>query len=845
MGARPILKELKSKRRRGRGRWGVSPMAGILSVFSAGTGLAEDLETSAVETSAVEAVVQPASQEPSPTATTKEPPPKGDGLSRVDIVRLNLKGPAGGVVIDGKLDEPIWQQGTRITDFKLFEPVEVGTPPGKTEVRVFYTDEGLYLGFHCQADNPAAVRAHLAPREDINNDDQVGIYLDTFDDDRQAYVFYLNVLGIQQDARLSDSLGWNQSWDTVLDSKGRRTADGYVVEVMIPFRSLRFPNVETQHWGLILTRKFAAQGSKAAFPSLTHQKSSIIAQAAHLDGIQGIRSSRNLEIGPELSAGLQYLEPVPADPDGSAGSPGLLAVGLPEAGVNARYGLSSNVTLDFTLNPDFSQVESDPSQLDLNHRYALFYDERRPFFLEGAENFPSGALSFYSRSVVDPLFGLKVTGKEKGITVGMLTALDQAPFPSLVDVDEVGETPGFRAEDLFTTEGVLRPALVTVARIGKDLGNESVAGISFSDKEVLDPGSSKPTGYNRLVATDFTWKATPQLQIHGQSQWSHTGLRGETPLKGGAWFLTLNWNNRLTSFYYGTGLETPEFRSETAFLTRPGRQFQELYFARKFEPPVSWLSYTKPQLYFNYSLDVRDQSQEEWSVSPGAYTRFAGQRYLEVTVPFSQEVYAGESHRLAYFQANLLSQYFDAVQWQVYWNEGQTLNYGTGEEAYGFSPKLSVTVRPTPWLVATGTYARGLLLEDGMPAAAYLIHQLSGSSNPSSVVDQHLGRLNLNVNFSSQLSLRMIGDLNRSEYAVSSSDPVSGATSLVLNRSNRLYGQMLFAYVLHPGTAAYLGVTHTRSYAEQSVDGEWQPSVVQVNPPSWLVFLKLAYLWRV
>lgn len=183
------------------------------------------------------------------------------------------------LVIDGILDEQAWEEADPVDVFVRYTPTAGGAPPGRTEVRFLQDERYLYVGVRVTGAD-YRVRARISAREDINSDDQIGIYLDTFHDGRSGYVFYLNPLGIQQDARLNNE-GWNGSWDTAFRSRGRLTDDGYTLEIAWPWRSLKYPSGgEAQDWGLIVTRKIPSEGAKYAFPELERNHPRLFSQEA-------------------------------------------------------------------------------------------------------------------------------------------------------------------------------------------------------------------------------------------------------------------------------------------------------------------------------------------------------------------------------------------------------------------------------------------------------------------------------------------------------------------------------------------------------------------------------------
>jgi len=455
-----------------------------------------------------------------------------------------------GIRVDAVLDEPAWAGDVLVIDqFWLHEPVDEGESPLPTEVRVFHDAEALYFGFRCTGEAGKRIRGHMGQREDINLDDQVGIYLDTFDDDRRAFVFYVNALGVQQDIRVGEDTGWNFEWDARYRSAGR----DYVIEVAIPFESLRFPRGEEQRFGLILTRKLEGRGEKVIFPDVPRGQG-MLSHAATLEGIRDVDPGPPLEIIPSVTFG----HGVSRDDDGGMVPDQELGLDSFHSGLTLRWGMTSNLSLGLAVNPDFSQVESDPGRLDVNTRYALYLNEKRPFFLEGIDVFRTPMSMLYTRSIVSPIEGLNINGVEKGWTVGLLHAVDGQPSASVV-----GEatTPGFMDDDVED-----RRALNNVLRIKRDVGKRGAVGLFLADKE-LGTGPT-PDAYNRVGGVDAFLPLGNIVTIEGQGLYSMTGQRGGDRLHGGAYDVNLSLDDGKGDAWLGHGNIGRGFRAETAFRTR-------------------------------------------------------------------------------------------------------------------------------------------------------------------------------------------------------------------------------------------------------------------------------------
>jgi len=427
------------------------------------------------------------------------------------------------IVIDGHLDDAAWSQATPITQLVKFAPTEGGEPPGPTEVRFVYDDEALYIGVHMEHGRP--VRYRWAPREDLNQDDQIGIFLDTFREEFAGYVFYFNPIGVQQDLRVN-SERWNFYWDAVLESKGTVDGTGWTLEVAIPFASLKYPaGTGPQEWGLFVQRIDIDDMSTYSFPETERGAAALFAGAEPLRLEPPPRGS-GLEIVPSITAIQQSSREAPGEPMTWTGFDKPLEAFRPS--LDLRFGITPNIGFTGTVNPDFSQVENDETPIELNQRFAFYFEERRPFFLDGADLFEDRAGLLYSRSIVEPVGGIKVGGKEGPISIGILHAIDRSPAPS---VNENG-SPGFSPEEV---EGAWTAN--TVARVVTEAFGSGSVGVSFADKRILrtHPEQDDTAGFNDAVVIDMYAPLPRRWIAAGSVVGSLTG-DGREPMIGGAGF---------------------------------------------------------------------------------------------------------------------------------------------------------------------------------------------------------------------------------------------------------------------------------------------------------------------
>jgi hypothetical protein len=374
------------------------------------------------------------------------------------------------VRIDGRLDEPVWAQATRLTGFWQYQPVDGRPAEEQTEVLVWYAPDAIHFGIIANDRSPGAIRATVADRDNIGNDDHVVLDIDTFHDRRRAFFFGVNPLGVQSDGVRSEGTGQASSLipgnvdenpDFTWQSKGQITDRGYQVEIRIPFKSIRYPGSGPQTWGFNVQRVTKRTGYVDAWTDLRRANASVLAQEGGLGGLHDLQGGIAVEAQPFVTATANGYRDSDTDH--------YVREDLdPDAGLNFRLGFTS-YALDATINPDFSQVESDAGQVTVNERFALFFPEKRPFFLEGIELFGSPQTLVYTRRIVNPKAGAKFTGKFGQLGVAHLTA-----------IDETG------ADD----------AVFNITRLRRDFGQNSIAGVTFTNRDLT--GS-----HNRVLAGDF------------------------------------------------------------------------------------------------------------------------------------------------------------------------------------------------------------------------------------------------------------------------------------------------------------------------------------------------------
>jgi hypothetical protein len=690
--------------------------------------------------------------------------------------------------IDGVLENPFWEEGTVIEDFTQFEPVEGGTPSEKTRAYIAYDKDNLYLAFRCHDSNPDAIRACLTPRDKPEQDDGITVYLDTFNDKKRAFVFEVNPCGIQVDGIFTESTGrrrgggrvgferFDRNWDTYFLADARIDEEGYTIEMAIPFKSLRFPNAETQSWGIKIMRSIRRRNEEIYWPPHTRDVNGFLVQSGTLEFHGAIAKGKNIEIMP-VATGLQQ--------SGQRFDP--------QAGLNLKWGVTSDMTFDSTLNPDFSQIEADMPQNDVNQRYALYYPEKRPFFLEGKDYFDTPFELLYSRTIVDPQWGLKLTGKTKGFTIGVLSVMDlNSPEISLVEPEEDDDTDGGLEEISYRS-------LVNVFRLKKDLFSESSIGIIATDKELGTSGGNLTDTFNRVAGVDGHFKFLRYNRFSFQFIGSVTKTAEEKTGLVPAY--TLNFSHMSRHFQLTADYSSvpPDFEASLGYFRRKDIHYLRTRASYAFLPQNDLVVSIRPSVEYRRNYDFAGVlTDDEYSVSCfltgwrqtylwGSFTSGL-ERYNDVDF-YQKDLTVGlGSEPLSWLSGNARYRFGDGI----YYDDNPYLGYKSGLE-------MEVIFKPFPNLGLLYSFANDAFFKERGGEKVYDIN----------IISQRI-----NYQISRPLSVRLITDYN--DYY------------------KELYVSLLLGYQHNSGTVFYLGVDDNRARDENGV----------FQGTGRYYFVKFSYWWR-
>lgn len=477
---------------------------------------------------------------------------------------VNLPEIAGSINIDGSLDDPGWKDAAVVKTFYEISRTDNGAPPVKTTGMLAYDDRYLYVALQCDDPDPAQIRAPFVERDGVSQDqDFAGVFLDARGDQRSALELFVNPRGIQSDGVKTEATG-NEDFspDLFWDAASKITDKGWQVEMRIPFSSLRYAGDGSGDWGIILYRNYP-RDYRYQITSVRVPRGSncLLCHEARVTGISGLPTGSHLVFAPYLTAKQA------AVPENGLGTPLRKTAGEVDGGADFKWIPNADNAVDLTLNPDFSQVESDTAQITANQRFALFYPEKRPFFMEGVDLFQMPFTAVYTRTITDPRWGMRATGRAAGTDYTVLTAADQGGGSIIIPGSESSE---FAPQDFASTDSILR--------IRRGLG-ESYVGFLLTDRE--NQGGS----YNRVAGADLFWSLGSQDRITGQLLVSQSRTPDRPDLssqwtgdKLSAAALSLEWQHDTKTWWWRSLYEDVgnDFRADLGFMPQVGyRRFRQ------------------------------------------------------------------------------------------------------------------------------------------------------------------------------------------------------------------------------------------------------------------------------
>ncbi|MFL6335623.1 MAG: DUF5916 domain-containing protein [Pyrinomonadaceae bacterium] len=797
---------------------------------------------------------------PAPKGVPALPPEKS---APVRAVRFD-KAP----VIDGKLDDDIWKTAAVLRDFYQINPGDNIAPSKPTETLIGFDSKFLYIAFHCY-DEPDKVRATVPKRDDVmNNDDSVRILLDTFNDQRKAYVLAFNPLGVQQDGIRTEGTGADFSVDIVMESKGSITSDGYVVEVAVPFKSLRYEAGKEKLWGVQVFRIIQRlNGEQDSWMPISRDVDGLLNQAGHITGLEGISTERTLELIPSFivsetgrqvrslsRAQARVLPPGVFDNGTFVNQPVLF-----EPGLTAKFVASSALTLDLAVNPDFAQVEADAPVSFANQRFPIFFEEKRPFFLEGIEIFRTQIAAVHTRTISDPDIAAKVTGRSGKYTYGVLYASDNAPgnYEDDIRYDPERLPSAFaRLNDQNSKVGIFR--------VKRDIGKESFIGFlgtsyNFADKNNYVGGFDGRFKFDKQTSLDFQVLGTNAKFCQLAKEQAGDQCRTQN-----GFVYAYNFSKNARHHYYnvnGVG-RTEGYVALVGFTRRVNTNAVNTNFGYFTEPkPKAKITSWETSHYAGGSFDWQGRSQN-WTYEGQVGPNLQRQTFVRVGYNTGYErVFAYEFDSSQFYNGRPeVSEMSKNVFAYAGSQPTKRLNffyffgYRWGQLDYDFGagrrfPRVSPSA-----LAQRRAIADGLCTDDGSapPECAGLPDPGAGDYlyTNGNVTYKATKDLNMTLNFSKNRLVRDDTGLVAFDTNIYSLKTTYQFTRFAFTRARIDYdsttshysGQFLFGWAPNPGTAFYVGYNddinrnYYNRYSQQPYQG--------LNRNSRSFFIKASYLFR-
>ena len=704
---------------------------------------------------------------------------------------------ASGITVNAVLDEEAWQGALLLELNYEVRPGENVTPPVSTEVLLTYDEDNLYAAFRCHDPEPSAIRAHLRDRDTLGGDDWVALILDTFNDQRRSFDFIVTALGVQFD-QIEAQSGEDPGWDAIWASAAEITDWGYVVEIAIPFSSLRFQRADgPQVWGFDAVRRYPRDHAYhiGTFPR-DRSNNCYLCQAIKIQGFEGARPGRNIELDPTVIA---YREESRLDlPEGGMEKEAQDV----EFGLTASWGITPNMTFNFTANPDFSQVEADAIQLDINEPFALFFPERRPFFTEGADYFTALENVIYTRTIREPSWGVKLTGKEGANTVGAYVMRDEITnlvFPG---------PQGSRATTIDTANSL------AVVRYKRDFGSRYTAGLLTTVRQ-------GPDYHNGVVGADLDFRFTRtdqiQLLVLGSSTEYPTDIQEDFDQPSGSNFghlISFEYDHYTRTWGWWADYEEAgeNFRADLGYYPRVGFRNVEGGVLHTWNGrPGSWWSAIRVGADYSYFAErdggLLNRSGTLWLNYNGTM-----QSFVQLGVAIEKEAYAGEEYDLT-----------GGLVQAGFWPMGN-LQIGAfsifGDQIDYANARLGSRFRINPWLSYNlGRHIR-LALNHNFERM-----QVDNARLYTANISQITAVYQFNVHAFFRAIVQYVDyDYNPDNYTFERN-----------SEERSLFTQLLFSYKLNPRTVLFLG------YA----DNYYGTQDFRLTQSDRTLFVKAGYAWRI
>jgi hypothetical protein len=716
----------------------------------------------------------------------------------------------GPIVVDGDLSDAAWKDTTPIEKWYETNPGDNIEPKVRNVGRMAYDDKYLYVGIEFDDPDPKKIRAPYADRDNIDSStDYGGIILDADYDKKTAILFLANPRGIQYDSINSDANGSEDNApDWFWDSAAKINDHGWTLEIRIPFSSLRYPKKDPQTWGMMLYRNYPRDRRYQIFSTrLPKDSSCFICNEQPLEGLSGLPAGGNWVIAP---FGVVHEE---STPRGDLGSDLVTPAPHYDAGLDVKWTPNASTTVDAALNPDFSQVETDTAQITANERFAVFYPEKRPFFLERTDLFQTPVQAVYTRTITDPLWGLRATGQSGNTSYTALVTHDDGGGSVIVPGPNGSE---FAPQDYEST--------VAIGRVRQDFGQSFLSGL-VTDREI------QGGGFNRILGPDFQWRPTPSDTMTGQILWSDTRTpdvncpsppcEAEQSHAAELWYqhTTKRWDAFANYRDYGN-----DFRADVGFVPQVG--FREMYLEGGY---TRWpeKGFVSRQRFFVQADEVQDRSREliQRFVIVGTGIDGLANSFMQYRLDAEDiraiDAVTGESQVLPRRRIMWVLQ---ASPW--HWltrvstdgNYGRDIDFVRARTGHGGTVNFNATVRPTDHIQLDVLANRRWL-------------DVDNGGSESRLFTAQVQRLRAVYTFNSRSFLRLIGQrtAERQDPALYGFVPPNPA------KTENVDFSALFAYKLNWQSVLFFGYQDQHAYS---------PTTTDIEVAGRSLFLKVSYAFQ-
>ncbi len=685
--------------------------------------------------------------------------------------------------IDGVLDDPVWQKAPSVSEFKSFIPDFGKEPSEKTIAYMAYDSENLYFAFKCYDREPDKIKTAVAKRDSTRADDYVCINLDTFNDQQSLYAFYVNPLGIQTDSRYSSGKE-DLSVDVVWYSEGRLDADGYSVELRVPFKSIRYAGKSRTEMSIFFERRISRRSEQVSYPALDPARGYFfLTQMMPLE-LYDIKRYTLLEILPAFTYGQKYFQEAGELRQDSAAK---------DISLTGKYGLTSQLILDATWNPDFSQIEADAGQVDVNLRYDLYFPEKRPFFLEGNEMFLHAGSSegdpldavVHTRTIIDPRVGIKITGKVGNKdTIASIFALDESPFfdPGYSSVDD--KYAGF-----------------VILRYKHAFANDGFIGGFYTGRDYA--GS-----FNRVAGSDGQIRLgrSSMLGFHGFGSWTKADRESQTA-DGYALGLDYLYDTRALGISLGFHNISTDFHTDTGYLTRNGLVRFRASVMPRIYPQSRIFRKLTPQIYGSVLKD-RFSGMYETDDAIAFQALLPGNTRITVLGGYSTEIFLGKRFNTSGGLVQVSSQLSKKLTVIGLFRRGNAIRY-TADPYQGYGNRATGNVLYQP----SDKFSLNLSL---------VYSDFFQKETKEKIFDYAIWRSRLTYQMNKYLFFRGILEYN--------------------TYREELLTDFLASFTYIPGTVIQLG--YGSLYNRLEWDGEGYRSADRFLEMKRGLFFKASYLWR-